>query len=223
MRFAPYSFSKMDTYVQCPKKFQFSYIDKLPKKPQDLTPLLKGGAVHNILELHPEPATHKLAPQYQHIVDEFLATELGQKSLKTESVREYKLGIDKELKPCKYSDKKALFRGIVDYIHTDENVLHLKDWKTGKAKELKWQNFSQLIFYAIYFFQKYPTIDKIYISYIYVEHNTHNSLLLERQYLDNYKVKMLSIIKDIETDQVFEKKPQRLCDWCDYQEHCQGI
>ena len=93
--------------------------------------------------------------------------------------------------------------------------------KTGKLKEERWQDYNQLMFYGIYFFQKYSKIDTIKISYVYIEHeNAENSLILERKYLMNYTYELLESIENVETDSSFEKFPSKLCDWCEYQSHC---
>lgn len=219
--YRPYSFSKLDTYDQCNAMFKFQYIDKAPKSETDLTPLLKGGAVHSILENYPEESTHKLAPKYQHIADAFIESHLGKKYLHRDSTREYSFGLTPELEPCEYKDKTAVFRGFIDYICIIDGVINLIDWKTSKKmKEEKWQNFNQLMFYAIYFFKKYPTVNTIKISYVYVEHNDENSITLERKYLENYIQQLMNLIESVEQDTEFKKNITKLCEWCQYQEHC---
>ena len=221
LKYAPYSYSKVSLHDQCNRKFKYRYIDKLPTKPKDLTPLLKGGAVHSILEHYPNPSKHKLAKKYQYIADNFIKTSLGEKYLKFESINEYSFGLDRDLNCTTYKDKNALFRGYVDYIVVIDDILYIIDWKTGKFVDLRWMSFDQLMSYAIYFFKRYPTIDKIKISYVYVEHeNAENDLLLERKYLDNYINHLMKLINDTEIDIEFKKSPSKLCDWCDYKEHC---
>lgn len=221
-KYAPYSYSKISIHNQCNRKFKYQYLDKAPKSKSDITPLLKGGAVHSILENYPTPSTHKLAPKFQYIADKFIETDLGQKYLNLESIREYNFGLTKQLAPCKYSDKDALFKGSIDFITKIDDVLHLNDWKTGKLKEEKWQDFDQLMFYAIYFFMRYPTINKIVISYVYVEHEEHeNKITLFRENLNNYVSTLLDLINAAETDTIFAKNITPLCDWCAFQEHCQ--
>ena len=221
MKFSPYSYSRIAVYQTCPRKFKYSYIDKLPKKPQDMTALLKGGALHHILEHYPESSTHKLAPKYQHIADSFIATRSGQEILCNESHREMNIGLDKNLKECKYGSKEAMFRGSIDFFTFKAGFLWIVDYKSGKRKEQKWQSYDQNMFYAIWFFQKYSKIDKIKITYQYIEHeNYDNSLMLERRYLDNYKNTLLTNINNIETDEVFDITVGPLCNWCDFQEHC---
>ena len=223
MEFRPYSFSRLSTHKQCPRKFKYSYIDKAPKSKTDITALLKGGAIHSIIEHYPNKTTHKLAPKYQHIVDKFIKTKLGEKYLTVDSVREFDFGLTENLEPTSYSDKTALFRGSVDFICTIDNVLHLCDWKSGKYKDPKWQEYDQLVFYGIYFFQRYPKIDTIKISYVYVEHeDMENDLVLERKYLDTYISQLTELITNVETDVIWIKNQDKLCNYCEYKEHCDG-
>lgn len=221
MKYAPYSFSKLSTYKSCSRKFKYVYIDKVPVEKTDITALLKGGAIHSIIEHYPEPSNHKLADKYKDIVDKFISSRLGQKYLSINSTREYDFGLTKSLQPCLYNDKDALFRGSIDYIAIIDNDLFLCDWKSGKQKDEKYQDYNQLMFYAIYFFQKYPSINKINISYVYVEHDEiENSLTLDRQYLNNYISDLINLIKSAEHEVEFKKNVTRLCDWCEYKSHC---
>lgn len=77
------------------------------------------------------------------------------------------------------------------------------------------------MFYAIYFFQKYPNINKIKISYVYVEHaDTENDLILERKYLDTYVSELINLINDAENDMEYAKNPSMLCSYCPFEVHC---
>ncbi len=220
MKYAPYSFSKLSTHDQCARKFKYQYIDKLPQEDRDITPLIKGGAVHSILENYPEPSTHKMAERYQYIADKFIQSEIGQKYMTRESVREHSFALTEKLEPTTYGDKEAIFRGHIDYICLDEDCINLIDWKTGKYVDEVHQNFNQLLFYAIYFFYSYPKIDNIRLSYVYIEHDLENTLLLERKYLDKYVDAMLDMMEKTEKDTVFEKNKTKLCDWCPYKNYC---
>ena len=221
MKYSPYSFSKLSTHKQCNRKFKYNYIDKAPQDKKDMTALLKGGAVHSILEHYPYQSTHKLAPQYQHIADKFIETKLGKLYLTQNSIKEYDFGLTNKLIPTTYSDKEALFRGSIDFICTIDKTLYLCDWKTGKYKDEKWQLYDQLMFYAIYFFQKYENINTINISYVYVEHeNMENTMILERQYLDTYIQELVELILNVEHDEDFKKTISPLCNYCEFKTHC---
>jgi len=220
LKHTPYSFSKLNTHHQCNRRFKYQYLLKLPQEKTDRTSLLKGSAIHSILEHYPSKSTHKLASKYQHIVDLFVQTKIGKKYLNATSTRELKLAFSNDLNSVSYFDKTALFRGAVDLLTVIDEILHICDYKTGKYKEQKWQNYDQLMFYAIYFFNVYPKINTIKLSYIYVEHDLENELTLTREHLVNYTSELFSKIKAAETDETFEKNISKLCDWCPYRTAC---
>ena len=78
-----------------------------------------------------------------------------------------------------------------------------------------------MLFYAIYFFEKYK-LSKIKITFIYVEHDVENDLILEYQYLNNYKKELLQNISKIEKCENFNKNITKLCDYCAFQDKCEN-
>lgn len=217
LKFSPYSFSKLNTRIQCPRKFKYTYIDKIPQAETDKTALYKGSALHSSLENYPNPGTHKLSAQYQPIINKFLKSKYKH-FLDRESVNELGIGLDNNLEPMKYS-KEAMFRGYIDYFTIIDGVMYILDWKSGKLKEHRYQDFNQLMFYGIYMFKKYSKLNKIVLKYVYIEHDDDNELVLDRKYLDNYCKTLLEAIRDTELSN-FPKCKTKLCDWCPYQEYC---
>ena len=221
MRFAPYSFSKLSTYQQCPLRFKFKYIDKIPEGKFDDSALVKGSNVHSILENYSE------VQQQNSIVEKFLKCDIAQKYLPailgtSKSVKEFNIGLDTKLNPSKYSDKSTIFRGKVDLMTVIDKTLNIIDYKTGKYKEEKYQSYDQLMFYAIYYFIRYHKIDKIRISYVYLEAQLENEMILERKYLSSYIDRLIKTINSVETDTQFIKNKSILCNWCPYQETCEA-
>lgn len=229
LKFTPYSFSKISTYKTCPRKFKYQYIDKIGTF-LDTPALIKGRTIHYLIEnssLLPEQYTDEMKqniidfPETLEIKRRFEESELGIKYLRNidkNAVIEYKLGLTKMLDACSYN-RDSLFNGIVDYICVKDSVLYLVDWKSGRYKDARYQDYNQLLFYSIYFFQKY-NITKIIISFVYVEHNIENDLELDITYLDSYKRELLLPIKTIEEDNSFEMNKTRLCDWCGFKPLC---
>jgi CRISPR/Cas system-associated exonuclease Cas4 (RecB family) len=219
MKFAPYTFSKINTYETCPRKFKFQYIDKVSGPFVYNEALIKGNAVHSILEALPDKHNGKYYDKYKHIVDEFLQTGIGKRYFEVRHSKEQRIALNNVLEPCAYNDNNVIFRGIVDYVTIITNIIILVDWKTGFKKEFTSQSFLQLLLYAIYFFQKYK-INDILLSYVYIEHNHENTLLLNRSELNNYKNTLLNIVSNIETDLTYDKNITPLCSWCDFMDIC---
>lgn len=216
--FAPYSYSKISMYHQCPRKFKYAIIDKLKGIQTDDTALIKGRAIHSFLENY--PVRIDISPEFEAAISAFIQSDFGKAVLNKPSTREYKFGLDRYLNPCDFWDKAVFIRGLIDHISVCEDTVHLIDYKTGKYKDEKYQSFDQLLVYAIYFFNKYKKIDKIKISYVYVEHNLENSMLLERQFLDNYTNQLQGLISPLENDQSFNKNVSKLCGYCQFRDIC---
>ncbi len=221
MKFAPYSFSKLTTFEDCPQRFKFQYIDKIKRDDRNEA-LVKGSNVHNILEKF---GTYKLDnTAEENIVRNFVKSEIAKKYLPSlvgieKSIRETSIGLDENFEPCSYYSKRAVFRGKVDFICKIDNVLNICDYKTGKYKDEVYQDYRQLLLYSLFFFKKYPNVDTIRISYIYVEHNLENSMMLERKYLDKYLETLSNMINNVETATEYNRKT-KFCNWCPYKDLC---
>lgn len=221
MKFAPYSFSRISTYNTCPKKFDYQYNQKIKVPFVYSEALIKGGCVHHILENHPNVSTHKHQAKYQHIADKFLETDLGQHIFSYEHKREIDIGLTKDLELCDYKDKTAMFRGSVDCMAFDGTTMMLIDYKTGKLRDEKYTNYDQLSWYAIYFFIRYPKLENINISYVYVEHeNQFKHKDYTRDDLETLTKTLTDNINKIEQDENFEHNIGPLCNYCDFQDHC---
>ena len=190
----------------------------------DSPALAKGRCVHSIFEYSGNVSDEVKNSEYyqisRDIYEKFLQSDLKHYVLTDKpKFAEQRIALNKELKPCDYKDKDVLFKGIVDQVLID-NDLYLNDFKTGKYVDERWQSYEQLLFYSIYFFIKHPNIQRIFISYLYVEHGLENKMMLERQYLENYKNILSTNISNIENDKTFNANITRLCDFCGFNPIC---
>ncbi len=231
MKYSPYSFSKISAYNSCARKFKYQYIDKIKRDKLPSDALIKGKTLHYILEnlnISEEDYIDTMKeninnyPEIKEIINNFINSDLSKKYLNeidNQAFNEIKIGITKDLQPSDYNNDN-LFNGIVDYVCVKNKTLYVCDFKSGKYKYRNYQDFNQLLFYAIYFFLKYKNINKIIISYIYIEHNLENSLELRRDELQDYLKKFLLNVQKIESDEMFNKTESKLCDYCDFVDIC---
>ncbi len=89
MKYAPYSFSKISLFEQCPLKFKFNYIDKLGIFQKSLA-TERGSYIHELLENDTKEKETKFkfsiaTPEQQQecldIYHKFKESELGQRYL----------------------------------------------------------------------------------------------------------------------------------------------
>jgi len=247
MKFAPYTASKLNLFKQCNRRFKYKYVDKLPIHFVPTLPLTKGKIVHLFLEHHSLPNkekfqklitdrditksefyTKELVQECFLIYQNFTKTDLGKRLLLYKNLgNELHIGLDKSTKETQYLSNDVMFRGIIDsvFVDTETNIIYCIDWKTGKDKsEGKYkQPPDQLLYYASWYFEKFP-VDTIVISYVFVEHeNKELSYTLTRDNSNRYKKFLIKSIIAVEKENIFEKDETKvLCDYCEFQEYCEN-
>ena len=228
MRFSPYSFSKINTFTMCPKKFEYSYIEKLKVFVPNMA-TERGSYIHTLLEndTKSKPTTFKftliddeMQKECINIYEKFKETDLGRFYFYPEAQAEVEFGMKKEngkLVVCSYYDKGALFRGKIDHFIKDDDTktIFVVDFKTGKVSAFPAP--LQLVMYAVWSLIMYPDIDKVSASFVYVEHEDEEKVYnFKREHLVILTKKVLENIIRIEKSESFPKKESKLCDYCEY-------
>lgn len=228
--------SRMATYKQCPKKYKYRYIDRLPVI-ENWPHLIKGNFAHDVLE-----------DWTKQIMDRNVDPKQAMRSAysTTKDLQKYKdLQIEKylnEIKPWfkqfieNYQQKSFHpiaaeqevgfhYRGIevsgridrIDYI--DDKTIKIVDYKT--TKDPKFLTSMQLGVYHMAV--KYGSLkaqygDKsIQTAYILLRHD-----MREEPYkfsipdLDSCLDDIENVVQQIETDTTWEAKPSHMCQYCDY-------
>lgn len=243
MKYNPYSSSKISKFYQCPKSFEYLYIQKIKIPKKDSEALLKGNIVHTLLQFHELSLSEKINKLKQdkeihksifytkemikdcvNIYNNFINSETGKRLLGYKKIAvEIGCGLDKKLLTTDYKNGE-LFRGYIDRVSVDidTNIVYISDWKTGKDRSdgMFSQDPDQLIYYSTWYFETFP-VDKIIINFVFVEHyNKALEYILTRENLPKYKKLLLTKISGIEKCEEFAKNETVLCQWCDYLEIC---
>ena len=226
MKYSPYSFSKINLYEQCPRKYKFQYIDKLGVWIPNIA-TERGSFIHLLLENHTKDkktkfkfhiATEEQQKECFDIFTTFLDSDIGKETMVSDAIAELSFGMkitETGLDICNYGDKSALFRGKIDHtIFKDKDTIRVIDFKTGKVSPFPMP--LQLIMYAIYLFYKYPDVNTIETLFLYVEHLEEKQYIFKREHLTASTEKLLEKIITIENDETFDKKPSALCSYCDF-------
>lgn len=220
----PWSLSKVQCYESCPMKYKFQYIDKI--KPTQTEALAKGSKIHSILENIDNFIDNQTKDPEYDIVNKFIKSDEFNsiKEFVQNGEKEVAFGIDAangKLVPSQYSND-VLFRGKIDVLYKN-NIL---DYKTGKFKTFEEQDWTQLKWYTVWFFLKYPEYNSVNISYVYVEHNRINTITVTKDEIEYIVNDMLLRIKNVA---VAESKPitkcnkSVLCGWCSYMLKCEEL
>lgn len=222
---APYSYSKISCYNDCPRKFRYTYVQKMYRFENNVW-FEKGKFVHYLLDNYPTPPPkpfkfqfHALNQQKElvelvHILlkkDIFLKELLTKYKIKSE----YQFFLNSELTPIK-GRKDSLFYGVIDYIGKIDDVLIMADWKTGKSKS----DIIQLKHYAIWSFKAMPHINTIKILLYYIEQDIVEEVILKREEMPNLIFELINNIDLIEKDETYNKNRNDKCQYCAYFNEC---
>jgi len=155
MSIAPWSFSKIKSFEQCPKKFYHLKVAKDYKEPETEA-MLYGTAVHLAAEEYVRDGK-PLPPEYMYIkapIDALCAKQ-------GEKICELEMGLTADLEPCGFFDDDCWYRGIADLVIVDrENKLAwVIDYKTGK--NTRYADKGQLELMALCVFKHFPEVETV--------------------------------------------------------------
>ena len=155
MSIAPWSFSKIKSFEQCPKKFYHLKVAKDYKEPETEA-MLYGTAVHLAAEEYVRDGK-PLPPEYMYIkapIDALCAKQ-------GEKICELEMGLTADLEPCGFWDKNCWYRGIADLVILDreEKTAWVIDYKTGK--NTRYADKGQLELMALCVFKHFPEIETV--------------------------------------------------------------
>jgi ATP-dependent exoDNAse (exonuclease V) beta subunit len=157
---APWSFSKIKAFEQCPKQF---YHEKILKE----HPFVETNATRYGTEFH--EAAEIFVRDGTSLDKRFIFALPMLESLlakRGEKIPEQKMGLTENLQPCGFFSKDVWFRGIADLIILDDDLAWVIDYKTGK--NARYADKGQLELMALTLFAHYPKVKKIRAGLLFV-------------------------------------------------------
>lgn len=235
------SVSSIGTYEKCPKKYWFSYIEKPPIPKKEWSHLELGSCLHLALEkfhgyLIEQPLPSDQYPPLMKKCLENAVKEFNQEILAPEAddmqkiMQSYlndikKNGLPNVLwveKPFNFELGDYLIRGFMDRVdQVAPGVYNVVDYKTSKNPAYLTK--FQLLVYAMILKHELPDLEKVTGNYILLKHDCKTkgwefSLEDINQCMEDIK----NFGDQIISDNLWEKKPSKLCDFCDYKDLCLG-
>jgi CRISPR/Cas system-associated exonuclease Cas4 (RecB family) len=154
----PYSYSSIQQYETCPRRFFLTRICKAVTEPQNEA-TVHGRDVHSALEkaVDGKQALPEKYEKYQPIVDKLRAA-------KGERVLEYRFALTNTLEPCDYWAPNVWVRGVLDVGIVRNRDAIVLDYKTGKRK----LDLDQLRLFALAGLSLWPHVDTVKTAYIWL-------------------------------------------------------
>lgn len=244
-----FSYSQLNTYESCPRKYEYAYIMKVPQKPN--ASLSFGSTVHNTLKdfytLHKRAISGLEGITKEPTLDELLGLyernwiSTGYESSKHEGQRKdegkavmqnfYEKVYDTTDVPLRLEEGfnvhigNTVFVGKIDRIDLFKNSdditeVTIVDYKTGREKDIAdVKNDLQLPLYALFAEQKLG-FKVVKAEYIYVETGKILEVDISQERRELAKEKLLSVI-DYVRKKDFDATPGYICRYCDYSSICE--
>ena len=149
-----WSYSSLNTFKQCPKKYFHTKVAKDVKEKQSEA-IIYGNQLHEIAE--------KYVRDNEPIPDAFMfIKEPIDKILnkfKGDVFCEHRLGLTVNLAPCGFFDKDVWYRGVIDLLIVDGDRAVIVDYKTGKNPA--YADTKQLEIMSLAVFSHFPDVKTI--------------------------------------------------------------
>lgn len=208
MSVAPWSFSKIKAFEQCPKQF---YHEKILKE----FPVVETEAMRYGTEFHLAAEEYirdgKPIPKKFSFAQDMLDSLNAKRGVK---LCEKKMGLTENLEPCDFFADNVWFRGIADLLIIDvlADTAWVIDYKTGKSS--KYADKGQLELMALTVFAHYPDVKKVRAGLLFVISKD----LIKDRYADFDKSKLwekwlgkYNAMKTAADQDVWNPKPSGLC------------
>ncbi|PIZ56210.1 hypothetical protein COY23_03400 [bacterium (Candidatus Torokbacteria) CG_4_10_14_0_2_um_filter_35_8] len=233
------SYSALDTFKMCPKKYKFKYIDYIKEPPA--VELFFGSLIHNVLRfLH---SNEDRSPALNEIVDYYSKNwqpeDLFQEN-KEEEKYKFQEGINiitnyyknhfpspnkilqLENKFYLPISKEHAISGVIDRIDKiSDNVIEIIDYKTNKR--VPPQKFIddnlQLSIYNLAANNLWKDVSKVKLTLHFVKPDFKVSTERTAGQLQEVKKEILNTLSQLQTSK-FETRPGIYCDFCGYKNIC---
>jgi len=229
------SYSKLDTYKQCPRKYKF-YIDKAPQDPSRTLALRFGSAVHAALEFayakrYKYPSPERVINYYRGLMQQesdpqvLKLFEKGIPALEkylAKNEAAHMSIVEVEKKFMIEIGRGHQLEGIIDRLDMlPDGSFEIIDYKTGQIPDA--ESLSKNWQLAIYQFAKQRKLQtsRIKASLVYIAFDGHKlTYQFGKNELERIHSEILDLIARIEADNVYAPRVSALCNTCAYQPIC---
>jgi hypothetical protein len=221
------SWSRLSTFMQCPRKFHLSYISKSFKEEEKSIHLVKGEQLHKQME------DYIIATNGQATMPLGFSPEVRQTLPYVDSLYkmfdaihpEAQVACDINWQPQEWFGKDVAWRSIWDATALRPDTCFIVDWKSGKVYPYG-DGFGQLHLSAIMALEKWPGLVDVRAAYVYLEHKVVTPIRVAREPgvvgKDGKPVAHLKEVKQffenwfdkVQMEKAYEPIVNENCKWC---------
>jgi putative RecB family exonuclease len=245
-----YSHSRLSSFENCPKKFQYRYVLKIPAQSEGIEAFV-GKRVHEILERlyvfvdqGMVPGIEKVVSRYHALYEEHVHPALrivkadmtfddyrknGERCLRNFYRQNYPFDGDETLA----LEERVVFnldeagdykmQGIIDrLVRSRDGTVEIHDYKTGRylPPQRQLDTDRQLALYQIGLEKRFGTEQPMRLVWHYLQQGQRKSSTRSPEQLAALRTQTIDVIERIEGAKEFPTQRSKLCDWCEYKQFC---
>jgi len=245
-----YSHSRLATFEDCPKRFEYRYVLKIPTRTEGIEAFV-GKRVHEVLERlykaaerEQVPSLEKVIYRYHRLFEESYDAErvrivreetpvefyrqTGERCLTAYYRRHYPfdgdetLGIEKRVTFALDEKREYRFQGIIDrLVRARDGAIEVHDYKTSRRAATQKQ-VDQDRQLALY---QIGLADRfpdqpMRLVWHYLQQDRKLTSTRTPEELQYLREDTMSVVDRIRTETEFKPRRSALCDWCEYNDRC---
>ncbi len=244
-----YSYSRINTYDNCPRQYKFKYIDRI-KPPFELKTIeaFMGSCIHSALNDFYQQLIYQRIPDKKDLIacyetywkekwtDDIVIMKTpldpnhykstGEKALSNYYERyppfdqAQTIGLEKMLT---FKIGPYSFKGYIDRLSRDKaDTYEIHDYKTSGSMPSfpEAEKDLQLAMYQISVQKHYPDVKRVRSIWHYLLFDQSWEVELDAEQLALKETMIAQKVFDLEHDLIFEPQPSGLCNWCTFQDIC---
>lgn len=205
-----WSYSRLSTYEQCPRKAKFKYVDRLPDIPGPAAE--RGNVIHLSIEEFLKGVRDDLHYEIRKdFVEEYAMLRLN------ELLVEHRIGFTKEWEECEFFGVNVWLRVVYDVLWYDDSVrrVHVIDHKTGKPYA---GHTEQLELYSVTGLLLFPDAESATSQNFYIDIGMRATIekTLSRKTVPVVLEKWKNKVSVMEQDETYAANPGQHCRFCPY-------
>lgn len=210
------SWSRLSDYLQCPLKFNLKYILKaFPPEEQKSIHLIRGEQLHKQMEDYvlAKNGHIPMPPSFSPEVEQTLPLVDNFYKLFPNVLPEAQVACTVDWTPTDWFAKDVGWRAIWDVIAYSDSQVFVGDYKSGKVYPYA-NTYGQLHLSAVVALNKFPTVAKVDVAYIYLEHKKTQNFTITREELPKIQSYFDEKHEQVNSEHKWEPKVNEYCKYC---------
>jgi putative RecB family exonuclease len=245
-----YSHSRLSTFEDCPKRFEYRYVLKIPTETEGIEAFV-GKRVHEILERLYQaaqrgqvPSLEKVLYRYHRLFEEGYDAERvrivreetpvefyrqsGERCLTAYYRRHYPfdgdetLGIEQRVTFALDEKREYRFQGIIDrLVRARDGTIEIHDYKTSRRAATQKQVDADRQLALYQIGLAERFPDQPFrLVWHYLQQDRQLSSTRTSEQLHTLREDTMSVVDRITSESEFKPRRSALCDWCEYNDRC---